>query len=91
MPGCEDKDIVIYKPKQVTGTYAEGLLWRGWDICKHAKCQEAAELAKIPASTSAPLALWVCGTVDMKPKPGSLYIHSASEPYNEEQILNQDR
>jgi ribonuclease J len=27
----------------------------------------------------------------MKPPPGALYIHSASEPYNEEQILSQER
>jgi len=27
----------------------------------------------------------------MKPPTGSLYIHSASEPYNEEQILSQER
>jgi ribonuclease J len=27
----------------------------------------------------------------MKPKPGARYIHSASEPYNEEQELSQER
>ena len=27
----------------------------------------------------------------MKPPPGSLYLHSASEPYNEEMVLSQDR
>ena len=29
--------------------------------------------------------------IDMKPKSGALYIHSASEPYNEEQELSQER
>lgn len=29
--------------------------------------------------------------IDMKPKPGARYIHSASEPYNEEQELSQER
>lgn len=29
--------------------------------------------------------------IDMKPKPGAIYIHSASEPYNEEQELSQER
>ncbi|MEM4252376.1 MAG: hypothetical protein QXE84_02505 [Candidatus Nitrosotenuis sp.] len=29
--------------------------------------------------------------IDMKVKPGARYIHSASEPYNEEQELSQDR
>lgn len=29
--------------------------------------------------------------IDMKPKPGALYIHSSSEPYNEEQELSQER
>jgi len=27
----------------------------------------------------------------MKPKPGAIYIHSASEPYTEEQEISQDR
>jgi len=29
--------------------------------------------------------------IDMKPKPGARYIHSSSEPYNEEQELSQGR
>jgi len=29
--------------------------------------------------------------IDMKLKPGALYIHSASEPYNEEQEISQRR
>lgn len=29
--------------------------------------------------------------IDMKPAAGSLYIHSVSEPYNEEQMLSRER
>jgi hypothetical protein len=29
--------------------------------------------------------------IDMKPPPGALYIHSASKPYNEEQVLSKER
>jgi ribonuclease J len=29
--------------------------------------------------------------IDMKPPPGGLYIHSANEPYNEEQVLSKER
>ena len=29
--------------------------------------------------------------IDMKPEPGAIYIHSASEPYNEEQEISQER
>ena len=29
--------------------------------------------------------------IDMKPKPGAVYIHSSSEPYNEGQEMSQDR
>ena len=29
--------------------------------------------------------------IDMKPEPGAIYIHSASEPYNEEQEIFQER
>jgi ribonuclease J len=93
MPGCEDKDIVIYKPKQATGTYADGDYY-GEDgaFANMGNAKTAAEISENPSR-------YICGfgfygftaLIDMKPKPGSLYIHSASEPYNEEQILNQDR
>jgi hypothetical protein len=29
--------------------------------------------------------------IDMKPEPGATYIHSAIEPYNEEQEISQER
>ena len=29
--------------------------------------------------------------IDIKPRPGAIYIHSASEPYNEEQVMSQER
>ena len=29
--------------------------------------------------------------IDIKPRPGAIYIHSASEPYTEEQEISEDR
>lgn len=29
--------------------------------------------------------------IDIKPKPGAIYIHSASEPYTEEQEISEER
>jgi len=93
MPACDDKDIAIYKPKQASGTYADGDYY-GEDggFVSQPNAKTAAEISKNPSQ-------YLCGfgyyaftaLIDMKPPPGSLYIHSASEPYNEEQVLSQER
>jgi ribonuclease J len=93
VPASDDKDIVIYKPKQASGTYANGDYY-GEDgtFANLPNTKTAAEISKNPSR-------YLCGfgyyaftaLIDMKPQPGSLYIHSASEPYNEEQVLNQGR
>lgn len=93
IPGCEDKEIVIYKPKQVTGTYSDGDYY-GQDA-KFAcmpNARTAAEISKDPSKYLCAFGYFGFGAlIDMKPPPGSLYIHSASEPYNEEMTLSQER
>ncbi|HKX81456.1 MAG TPA: MBL fold metallo-hydrolase [Nitrososphaera sp.] len=93
IPNYDDKEVVIYKPKQVSGTYADGDYYG--DDAKFASmpnAKTAAEISKEPGR-------YLCGfgyfgfsaLIDMKPPPGSLYLHSSSEPYNEEMVLSQDR
>lgn len=93
MPAPDDKDIVIYKPKQASGTYAEGDYY-GEDatFANLPNAKTAKEISENPGR-------YLCGfgfyaftaLIDMKPPLGALYIHSASEPYNEEQVLSQER
>lgn len=93
VPNYDDKDIVIYKPKQSTGTYSNGDYY-GEDgvFANQPNAKTAKEISKNPSR-------YLCGfgfhaftaLIDMKPPQGALYIHSASEPYNEEQVLNQER
>lgn len=93
VPSPEDKDVVIYKPKQASGTFANGDYY-GEDarFANLPNAKTAKEISENPSR-------YLCGfgfyaftaLIDMKPRPGALYIHSASEPYNEEQVLNQDR
>jgi ribonuclease J len=93
IPNYDDKDIVIYKPKQVSGTYADGDYY-GEDA-KFASLPNAKTAAEISENPSRYLcALWYfsfASLIDIRPPAGSLYIHSASEPYNEEMVLNQER
>lgn len=93
VPGCDDKDIVIYKPKQGSGRYDDGDYYgEDGNFAGLPNAKTAAEISENPSR-------YLCGfgyygftaLIDMKLRPGSLYIHSASEPYNEEQVLNQDR
>ena len=93
IPNYDDKDVVIYKPKQVSGTYADGDYY-GEDakFVSLSNAKTAAELSQNPSRYLYALGYFsFASLIDMKPPPGALYIHSASEPYNEEMVLNQDR
>jgi ribonuclease J len=93
VPNFDDKDIVIYKPKQASGTYSDGDYY-GEDavFANLPNAKTAKEIAENPGR-------YLCGfgfyaftaLICMKPPPDALYIHSASEPYNEEQVLSQER
>jgi len=93
IPNYDDKDVVIYKPKQVSGTYAEGDYY-GEDakFVGLPNAKTAAELSQNPSRYLYAVGYFsFASLIDMKPPPGALYIHSASEPYNEEMVLNQER
>jgi ribonuclease J len=93
VPSYDDKDIVIYKPKQASGTYSDGDYY-GEDgkFASLPNAKTAAEISENPSRYLCALGYFSFGSlIDIKPKGGTLYIHSASEPYNEEQVLNQER
>jgi ribonuclease J len=93
IPNFDDKDVVIYKPKQVSGTYADGDYY-GEDakFAALSNAKTAAEISQNPSRYLCALGYFsFASLIDIKPPTGSLYVHSASEPYNEEMVLNQER
>lgn len=93
IPSYDDKDVVIYKPKQVSGTYADGDYY-GEDakFVNLPNAKTAGEISQNPSRYLCALGYFsFVSLIDMKPPSGALYIHSASEPYNEEMVLNQER
>lgn len=93
VPNYDDEHIVIYKPKQVSGTYSNGDYY-GDDalFASLPNAKTAAEISQHPDRYLCALGYFAfTALIDMKPNDGSVYIHSASEPYNEEQVLSQER
>lgn len=93
LPNYDDEGIVIYKPKQVSGTYSDGDYY-GEDVklANLHNARTAQEISENPEKYLCALGFFnFASLIDMKLKPGTVYIHSASEPYNEEQVLSQER
>lgn len=93
MPNYDDENIIIYKPKYRSGTYADSD-YTGDDsiFASQPNAKNAAEISANPAKYLCALGYFqFTSLIDLKPKSGMPYIHSSSEPYNEEQVLSQDR
>lgn len=93
VPNIDHEDIIIYLPKRGSGSYSNtdyntkdgqflGLdnTWTAQQIT----ADESKMLCALGFYSFTAL-------IDMKPKTGARYIHSASEPYNEEQEFSQER
>lgn len=93
VPDVSDDSIAVYKPKQVSGTYAsEDYYGDDAVFAGMPNAITAADISKSPGSYLCAFGFFgFAALIDMKAAPGSLYIHSASEPYNEEQVLSQER
>jgi len=93
VPDIDDKDVIIYLPKKGTGTYLDSD-YKGNDkqfIDLH-NTWTAEQIAAREDKVLCALGFYsFTALIDMKLKPGARYIHSASEPYNEEQELDQAR
>jgi len=93
IPNFDDENIVIYKPKYRSGTYTDSD-YPGEDgfFASLPNAKTAHEISENPNKYLCALGFFqFTSLIDMKPSSGTPYIHSASEPYNEEQILSQDR
>jgi ribonuclease J len=93
VPDIDDEDIVIYLPKKGSGTYLDSdYKGREKEFIGRHNTWNAQEIAKNESKVLCAMGFYSFTVlIDMKPKPGARYIHSASEPYNEEQEISQER
>ncbi|MEX2059610.1 MAG: MBL fold metallo-hydrolase RNA specificity domain-containing protein, partial [Nitrosopumilaceae archaeon] len=93
VPNIDDEDIIIYLPKRGSGTYSDSD-YKGHDsqfLDLH-NAWTAEQIAAREGKVLCAIGFYsFTALIDMKPKPGAVYIHSASEPYNEEQEFSQER
>jgi len=93
VPDIDDEHIIIYIPKRGSGQYADSD-YKGKDK-EFLDLHNALTAEQIAAQESKVLCAIgfysFTALIDMKPKSGAIYIHSASEPHTEEQIVSQDR
>jgi len=93
VPDIDDEDIIIYLPKRGTGAYLDRD-YKGKDkefLDLH-NTLTAEQIAARPDKMLCAIGFYsFTSLIDMKPRSGARYIHSASEPYNEEQELSQER
>lgn len=95
VPNSTDENILLFKPKMGTGTYDD----RDYASEKHIKKRldypniiTAEELRKMQDKAIIVLNYWYFNTlIDLKPERGSVYIHSLSEPFDEEAEISYER
>jgi ribonuclease J len=92
-PSVTDAQIALLKPKRLTGTYIDEDYTDSY-IKKRLHYENiitADDILKHPSKYIIVLNFWYfTDLVDLKPKKG-LYIHSLSEPFNEEMEISYDR
>ena len=93
VPPIDDEHIIIYLPKRGSGTYSESdYKGKDKDFLNLHNVWTAEEIAVNESKVLCALGFYsFTALIDMKPKSGANYIHSASEPYNEEQEISQER
>ncbi|DAC72387.1 MAG TPA: MBL fold metallo-hydrolase [Thermoplasmata archaeon] len=93
VPPITDQNLALLKPKRLTGTYSDEDYTDNY-IKKRLHYKNiitAADIAKNPSRYMIVLNFWYFSDlIDLKPK-NSLYIHSLSEPFNEEMAISFDR
>jgi len=92
-PDSRDENILILKPKRMTGTYidedyADSYIKKRLD---YPNIKTAEEIRKNPEKYIVVLNFWYLNMlIDLKPNK-AMYIHSLSEPFNEEMEISYDR
>ncbi len=93
MPDLDNEDIIIYLPKRGSGTYSdEDYKGKDKEFLDLHNTWTAEQIAARPNKVLCAIGFYsFTALIDMKPKSGVRYIHSSSEPYNEEQELSEER
>jgi len=93
IPEIDDENILIYIDRKDTGRFGESD-YDNWER----KFLEMANAVKADMIHENQAEALVCLTffdvnelIDIAPNPGSIYVHSTSEPHNEEQIFDEQR
>jgi len=93
LPSPEDKDILVYIDRKRTGTYRKEDYGK-WEK-KYVNASNSIHPEDVHEQQEDLLVhltfFDMNELVDIDPAPGSIYIHSASEPHNEEQVIDQRR
>ena len=86
VPTPNDEHIQIFSPEKSTRRKFEK------EYLEYDNVITAQDLAKQQGQSLCAFSFWHFGAlIDTKPSPGSLYIHSASEPFNDEGISDKKR
>jgi len=93
IPNWDDENIIVYKAKYRSGTYSDSDYYGEDRVFATApNALTAAEIAAHPKKYLCALGFFSFNAlIDMKLNSGAVYIHSASEAYNEEQVLSTKR
>jgi ribonuclease J len=92
-PDSKEKDILILKSKRLTGTYIDKDYTDSYikKRLHYPNIITAEDITKDPSKYMIVLNFWYFNSlVDLKPNGGK-YIHSLSEPFNEEMEISFDR
>jgi len=93
IPNFDSDDIIIYLPKMGSGLYQDSdYRLSDKQFLGRVNTWNAQEIIKKESKVLCALGFYSFNVlIDMKPQRGATYIHSASEPYNEEQEISQGR
>jgi len=92
-PDSRDENILILKPRRMTGTYIDEDYTDRYikERLDYPNIITAEEICKNPSGYMVILNFWYFNTlIDLKPHGGT-YIHSLSEPFNEEMEISYER
>jgi len=93
VPNIDDENIAIYLPKKKSGTYTDSdYTAKDSQFLDAHNVVTAEEIAENKEKPLCAIGFYsFTSLIDMKPRPGAAYIHSASEPYSEEQEISEKR
>jgi len=94
LPSPKDEQLLLYQEKAGSGTYAEDDYIGEWrkDFLDYANSVRADYIHEQQSKIIACLGFFdLIDLIDIQPQVGSAYIHSMSEPHNEEQAFDKQR